>query len=125
MRNSKTNTGTSKKTQDLIFATVVFVGAILVFMLIYSATSGTQNSGENIEEPPLSPNHEDTIHLGTNIPAEEQEKAALQNTETKKAQPYGEVKWNKKKVRQDTKKEPSTYEREEKVVRPENAGGVR
>jgi hypothetical protein len=119
-----TNTENSKRTQDMIFGTAVFLGAVLLFMLIYHSTRGTTEAVKPAVEPPLSADHEETLYVGNNISAEEREETVRKREEAKAELPYGETKWGRKAPKREENKKDSTYEQDEKVVKPEKTGGA-
>jgi hypothetical protein len=112
----------SKKGQDLIFAAAVLIGAVILAMVIYTAISSHSTANDVSGEPPLSANHEETVHVGSSIsPAQlsqcEREEAATACNASK-----GEIKWRARGAARPAEKMLSTYEQDKKVVKPADKG---
>ncbi len=108
----------SKKGQDLIFAAIVLIGVVVLAMCIYAATRSNSSTGKAEVEPPLSADHEETIHIGSSIPSAQLLQSAEEEEAAESKLPGSEMKWRARKVEHPVKKVLSTYEKDKKVVKP-------
>ena len=110
---------------NLALLAIAIIGGLIAFVIVFHTCYEKRAPDASADdEPPLSPDHEVTVHIGDNIPPEERERLSKQRNESPETVPFGQVDWKTNKTgKADPQAGLSSHDKDEQVIKPDTKDG--